>query len=219
MVLQLFRSPAKFMDGKAGRTNLRLEIIIVLLIGAFGVLGNAFVAREIDQAVEMEALRFPLLAFSIEPLLEIFLIWIGYAIGLHLIANRVYNARGPVFRVVKLAAWALIPLAIANLLRSGITYFAFQDVDYVEIIQEEEFTGFVGTLEPILEAGMAEPIYLLSPLVFILGILASGYLLIHAVEQAKGITREQARNAVGIVLGIHVLYILWVIIGMAGTLF
>ena len=56
------------MDRKVGQPHLRLEIVVVVLIGALGAAGNVYLGLEILDAVDREALRFPVLGSVLEPI-------------------------------------------------------------------------------------------------------------------------------------------------------
>jgi len=207
------------MDNKSGRRSLVWEFIVIMLIGAFGVVGPGYIAFEINEAVDMSTLNFQLLGYAIEPLIGILVIWFGYTVGIHLLSNRVFNSRGSWSNLLKLVAWALVPVAVANLLRSAVLYFAYRGVEYQEIVEEQDIAGLTGGLDPLLAPGMEEPIYLLAPIVLILGTLASAYLLIPAVQTAKDLSRSDALKAVGVVVGVHLLYLVLELVDVAGAIF
>ena len=214
----LVTDPNSVMDRKVG-SRLLYESILLLLIGLAAAVGHAYVAWEVWSQVELDVLQMPLIGYIFEPILTIFIIWIFYAAGVHYISNFVFNSRTPIVRMMKLTAWALIPYGIARLLRSGVLYWAVQDVDVEQALEDVPAVGFTGVLEAALDPVRTEPVYILSPILLILGVLATGYLLLYAATNAKDISREDALKAVGIVVGIHLLYLLretWFLINDIG---
>ena len=218
MVLQLVRSPGAFMDRKVGQPTLRMEIVVVLLIGAVGAIGYGYVGMGILDDTNMESLRFPVLGMVAKPIIGIVVLWLTYSVGLHVLANRVFNSRGPIRRLLKLVAWALIPVAVGNLIQSIAVYLAFQDVDYAASLGEAQTAGLNSGIDAVMAEGTSDPLYLLVPIALILSVLASGYLLVYAVQNAKDLDRDDARKAVGVLVGVHLVYLLWEAATVAGNL-
>lgn len=210
MVVELVRNPAAFMDRKVGEPTLRREILTLLVVGAVGSVGLAYVGRQMLSAYEAaEIIRFPLIGLVLRPLAGVFLLWLGYSLGIHLLANRVYNARGPISRVLKPTAWALLPMGFANLVRSAVLYLVVQDVDIATVIEEGELFGLFDPITLVMDAITTQPLYLLAPLASILSILVSGYLLVYAVQSAKDLSRPEGPRLVAALVGIHLAYVLW----------
>lgn len=219
MVVQLVRNPATFMDRKVGQPTLRWEILAVLVIGAVGSVGLAYVGRQTMTAYDAsEILRFPMIGLVLRPVFGIAVLWVGYSVGIHLLANRVYNARGPLVRVLKPAAWALLPMGLANLVRSAVLYVVIQDIDIETVVEEGDLFGLLDPITLVMDAITDEPLYLLAPLATLLAILGTGYLLVYAVRASKDLSREEATRVVAVLAGIHVMYVLWTVGQMVGVL-
>lgn len=218
MVRQLFTAPSEFMERKSGLRSLRWETLVVLLIGVLGTVGHAYVAWDINTSTGIDTLIFVMISYTIEPILGAFIIWVGYSVAVHLIANRVYSSRGPLSRTMKLVAWALLPIGVGNLLRSAVLYFVYTGVDWEQVLQDEDLTSLEQGIDVLLEVGMEEPVYAIAPLLLILAVLATGYLLIPAVQAAKDLSRNNARRVAGVVVGIHVLYLLRELVNVVGMI-
>jgi len=218
MVRQLFTAPDDFMERKSSLRGLQWETLIILVIGGLGAVGHAYVAWDLNTAIRMETLIFPIISYTIEPILGAFLIWVGYSLGIHLIANRVYNSRGPLSRTMKLVAWALLPIGVGNLLRSAVLYFAYADVDWEQALEDADLTSRGQGIDVVLETGMEEPVYVLAPILLIVAVLATGYLLVPAVQTAKDLSRNDARRVAGVVIGVHVLYLLLGVVDVIGMI-
>lgn len=210
MVLQLVRNPEMFMDRKVGRPTLRWEILTVLAIGALGAVGVAYVGQlTLSASSESESLQLPVIGLVLTPIIGSLVLWVGYSFGIDFLANRVYNSRNPLRRVLKTTPWAMLPLGLANLVRSAVLYFVFRDLDIGTVLEERDTFGLLDPLTVVMEAGMAQPLYLVAPFAMLVALLLTGYLLVFAVQTAKDHTRDEAIRVVAILVGIHVVYILW----------
>lgn len=219
MVLQLVRNPSMFMDRKVGQPTLRWEILTVLVIGALGAVGLAYVGRLVlSDYNASEILRFPVMGLVLTPVLGGLVLWLGYSLGIHLLANRVYNARSPLQRALKATPWAMLPLGLANLVRSAVLYVVVQDIDIEAVIAEGDTFGLLDPLTLVMEAVMTEPLYLIAPVVMLLATLLTGYLLVYAVQSAKDLTRDEATRVVAVLVGVHVVYVLWELAQVYGLL-
>lgn len=199
----------EFMNRRDGKRGLRWEFAIVTLIGALGAVGHAYVSWRVSSAADTGSLSFSLLGYLLEPLFGVFVLWFGYSIALHYLANSIYDSRNSIFRILKLVPWAIIPIGVGNLLRSGVLFLTFREVDYQAVLADQDSTVLTQGIEPVLEAGMSDPVYLLAPGFVGSTVVVSGYLLISAVETAKAISRQDALKTVGVVIGIHLVYIVY----------
>lgn len=217
MVVQLVRNPARFMDRKVGQPTIHWEVVTVLLVGAIGSVGLAYVGQQTLSSYDAsELLRFPVMGLVVRPIAGMVVLWVGYSIGIHLLANRVYNARGPVARVLKPTAWALVPMGLANLVRTAVMYLIVQDVDIRAVLEQGDLFGLLDPITLVMDAIMDRPLYLLAPLATVVAIIASGYLLVYATQSAKDLPREEAIRTVAVLVGIHLAYVVWTVSQMVG---
>lgn len=204
MVRKLVVQPDGYMDRKVGQPKIRREIITVLMIGILGSLGLFYVGEQIINEAAAETATFNVIGVVLGPVIGALVLWIGYSVALHVIALQ-FNGRGPIRRVFKLSAWALIPIGIGNLIKSIALYLVYQDIDVAEILADLPR----GPTDTVLAAGMEEPIYIAAVIISILLILWTGYLLIFAVQNAKNVSRDVALKVVAVPVAIHVLYVVW----------
>lgn len=205
---RLVTDPDSFMDRKIRGRRLRWEIVLLLVVGALGTPGAVLVAQSLLEEVENggEFLRFQLIGFAIEPVVGIFLVWLGYAVVGHLVASRVFNGRGPIRRLLKGSAWALLPVGIGNVARTVAIYFAFRGESMPD---NPEGTTLVEQYQSVLEVGLNKPEVVAATVVLVLAVLASGYLLSFAIKHSKDISEDDARKAAAIPAGGFALYLLW----------
>jgi len=209
---QLVRSPGEFMEQKAGQPKIRTEVLTVLLVGFLGSLGAIYVTQEALAFTDSDTAQITAIGLALEPIFGAVVLWIGYTLGLHALA-RYFDGRGVLRRLLKTTAWALIPLGVGNLLRSGAVYVLYQGIDIAAVVEEGSDGGAV---EAVAQAGAGEPLYLVGQILLLLGVLGSGYLMVYAVQTAKDLDRKPAIRAVAVPLSVHVLYLLWTTVQAVG---
>jgi len=212
-MLQIVRSPERFMERKIGQPNLRWELLVLLAVGAIGALGSAYVGLEVVGATNDDAVNLPVAGKVIEPVVGVFVLWVAYAVSLHFIGNAL-GGRGPARQLLKTVPWALIPVGIGNLLRTGATYLVYQGIDVAAAMSESR----LAPVEGAYGAGTGESLYVLATVLLILTALWSGYLMLLAVQQAKDLTREQAVRAVAVPVAVHVLVLVRELLAGVGVL-
>lgn len=208
MVVELITNPDAFMERKVQKPSLWREGIVVFLSGALGSIGLFYMIQQFLSVHDSSGYT-PFNAFAVfaEPVFGIFALWILYSVLGHFIADRMH-ARGPIKRVIKLSAWALIPVGIGNLVRSIAIFLAYRNFDPADISFEED--GFHAQLAEFTELHMTDPIVLVGTAVLIATAVWSGYLLALALEDAKkGLSFDDARKVAAIPSGIFVLYLVW----------
>jgi hypothetical protein len=207
-VTDLVTDPDSFMERKIKGRRLRWEFVLLLVVGGLGAPGAAYVSRSLlEEAGEGgDFLQFQLVGFVIEPVIGIFLVWLGYAVVGHLIASRAFNGRGPLKRLLKSSAWALVPVGVGNLARTVAIYFAFRDESLPD---NPEGDTLVEQFQSVLEVGMDKPEVMAAAVVLIITVLYSGYLLSFAIEHSKNVGEDDARKAAAVPAGAFALYLLW----------
>jgi len=201
------------MEQKIGQPNIRRELVTLLAVGVLGALGSWYVGTQVLEAIEGDTADLPVAGAVIEPVVGIFVLWAAYSVALHVLGN-VFGGRGPVRRLLKTVPWALIPIGIGNLVRTAATYLVYQGIDVPTVISEARLSP----VEAVYAAGTGEPLFVAATVLLILTVLWSGYLMVVAVEQAKEIPRQQAIKAAAIPVGVHVLYLVWELLGGVGVL-
>lgn len=214
-VKTLLTDPDSFFEEMIGESGIVMEVVLVFLVGIAGSLGMLYAATEILNSLQgaVEFIRINLIGQGLRVLLFAFVIWLVYSIGVHAVA-KMYNGRGPITRVMKLSAWAFVPLLIGNLVHSLITYFAYRGTDFPEIAPSSNAGEAVSEMLALGDSLLLA----LSELVLIVFVLWTAYLMVFAVKHAKGLSRDEAIYPVAVVAGLHVLYLLWSAVGHLGIL-
>lgn len=208
MVRELVTNPDAFFSRKVTQASLRVEILLVMLVGALNAVGLLYVALEVLDVRDGADMQFVVIGRLLRPIILILLAWIGYTLVFHFAASH-YRGRGPPSQVLKGVAWAILPLGIGNLAQSAAFVLVLRDESVSDLLE-----GFDSSAEmqALLESVMSDPIMLVATLLFAGTLLWSGYLMVYVVQHAKSISHEDATRVVGVLVAIHLLAVLWAIV-------
>lgn len=218
----MFRQVAAYMDNKIerrlDRRGFSLEAVLVFVCGLLGSIGFAYVWMTATNEISNfgDGLTYEFLASVLAPILVLFGLWIWYTVGAHLLASH-YRGRGPIIRLFRTTAWALVPIGIWYLIRSAVIVVLFFSVDMPENpSQEAPGIGASATHDYIMGLGLEDPIYIGTLLLGVAFTVWSGYLLSTAVQRSKNIEQGDARKVGGVLSGAFALYLVWSALGYAG---
>lgn len=203
-VTKLVTDPEQFFEGQINSPTIRWEVAIVALVGAFSLPGVYYVTTVAAPVIDSAEFSFVRAGRLLRPVVIPFLLWVGYALLFHLIANQL-RGRGPPGRLLKGTAWALLPLGLGNLLRSAAMIFVYARLDAESVMSGRDAREQVASL---LDAGLGEPAILVAVVLFAGLVLWSGYLMTHVVQVAKDLDRRQAFTLVAPPVAIHVILVL-----------
>ncbi|MFB6119960.1 MAG: Yip1 family protein [Halobacteriaceae archaeon] len=207
MVRELVTDPQAFFKGKAQNRSVVLEVVIVLAVGGIGIIGSYYFAQRVfDLATTGGYSNFQALGLVIRPLLGIVGLWIGGVFIAHFLAG-LFNGRGPIRRLLKLSAWAMVPLAVGNAVRSAAVYLTYNNIQADDV--DFGFAGGFNEQAAVLRAEITNtPLMLVAMVVSILSGVAMWYLLSYAVAAAKSIDVSDARKVAAVPAGIYILFLL-----------
>lgn len=218
----MFRQVAAYMDNKIerrlDRRGFSLEAVLVFVCGLLGSIGFAYVWMTATNEISNfgDGLTYEFLASVLTPILVLLGLWIWYTVGAHLLASH-YRGRGPIIRLFRTTAWALVPIGIWYLIRSAVIVVLFFSVDMPENpSQEAPGIGASATHDYIMSLGLEDPIYIGTLLLGVAFTVWSGYLLSTAVQRSKNIEQGDARKVAGVLSGAFALYLVWSALGYAG---
>lgn len=215
----MIRDIVTFPDGmilrRTTKPGVKLEAALVVIFGLLGAAGMAYVGSQAFAAYEGDgaSLRFEFIGAALRPLAVLAALWIGYTVLSHVFAS-FFGGRGPIIRLFRASAWALIPMGIWFAIRSlviGALYFG------VTFPADPEGMGAEEEFQSLMELGLDSPVYLVTIILGIVFALWSGHLLSIAVEEAKGISSDDARKIAAVPTAFVCLYILWAALGVAGV--
>lgn len=211
MVRQLIGDPGAFMERKVGEAHIRVEILIVLLVGALSSPGILYVMLLALEQSETAQMRFAATGQVIRPLVYILVLWAVYSLACHFIASH-YRGRGAPRRLFKGIAWAFLPIGLGNLVKSAALYLVYRDESPEEIT--EMMSGFMTSeqVDSLFASGMSDPIMIAALVIFAGTVLWSGYLMTFAVAEAKNIDRDKAIRVVAIPILLHLVLVVMAIV-------
>lgn len=214
MYRALLFDPERFYEEYVGERGIKSELVLVVFIGLVGFAGHYYarsqlvtVAEEAGVAVGNEA-SFNLWGIAAEPLVGIFLLWVGFSAALFVL-SWLYSTVGTFYRVLKDVAWALVPLFVFNLLNTAaLAYSAFT-------LQESDITDRTIPRAPdqkttILWDIVAGEVFVVAT-IFVGALLTlwCGYIALHAIEDIRKLERRDAYKVVGAPTLVFALYLVY----------
>jgi len=199
----LVTDPEPFLDRKVNSANIRWEVVLILLVGTMSAVGVYYVSLLVGDIIQADDMRFAIAGKMMRPFLIIFLLWFGYSLVFHFVANRV-RGRGPPGPVFKGIAWALLPIGVGNLVQSVAMVFVYSGMD---INAAMSGTGPRENLTVVLDAGLREPVMIVAMVVFLLTLVWSGYLMTFVVQHAKDLEHSTAVKVVAVPVAIQILFL------------
>jgi len=217
MVRELVTDPQSFFKGKAQDRSIVLELIIVLAVGAIGSAGSYYFAQRVFELAPTGGFsNFQAMGIVLDPLFGIVAFWIGGAAAIHFMSS-FYNGRGPIRRLLKLTAWAMVPIAVGNAVRSAVVYLTYSGVAS-DILEGETVGDFTAQANALRNAVSNDALMAVSMVVLILSVVASWYLLSYAVATAKQMDVGDARKVAAVPSAIFVLLLLQSLLAGLGIL-
>jgi len=226
MIRRIATMPDGIIRQRTPKRGLTRETIVVLLCGLVGGAGFAYVMIEALNAVQTDNSMFQvqLVGRVLRPVVLTVVAWVLYTVVAHVVASS-SGGRGPISRLMRGAAWAMIPIGIWNVLRSLVVAFLFFGVDIPAEPEglsaaEQAASVYSGTAAggEDVYAGLTDPLYAVVLLVGILFVVWSGHLLSVAVAESKDLDIDTARRAAAVPAGLFALYLLVTGLGQAGIL-
>lgn len=215
MIRSTLNLPDRMISRRATQPGFKLEAALIAVFGILGTLGVGYVGLQVLDVYEGTAssLRFQFIGAALRPFGALIAAWIGYTVVSHLLAG-VYGGRGPASRLLRGAAWALVPIGLWIALRSLVIYALFLDVNL-----SGDPDGFSASAhyEYYMDLGLDNPIYAAFVFFGVLFAVWSWHLLAKAVAEAKNIDFEDARKVAAIPAGAVALYLVWMGLGVLGV--
>lgn len=216
MVRELVTDPESYLGRKATDRGLSREIGVLLLIGAFGAIGVAYVAQFVLGTFPgtRDNLRLSYVSNGAAVFFGPFILWAYYAAVLQ-VGLRFSNDRGPISRLLKVIPWALVPIAVGNLVSSIVAVIAVRGTEI-----PSEIPGTSPGAEYAYVSGLYldDPLFLVAALVMVVLIGYSAYLMAIGVSLARDVDYDTARRVTGVAAAGHGLYVAYTALKAAGFL-
>lgn len=218
MLREIAFLPNRLLRRRVDRRSYTLETIALVILGLLGGAGMAYVSIQAMDAFggDESLLRMVFIGEVLTPLMTLFILWVWYAAGSHIVANKLFRGRGPMGRLFRTSAWALLPIGLWFVIRSAVTYLVFRDVDFPA--DPDGITEFE-MVASILDLGFGDsPLYLLTLVLGLLFVAWSWWLLTDAVEMTKNVSRDAAQKVAAVPAGVYGLILIRDILTQAGVL-
>ncbi|MCU4974056.1 YIP1 family protein [Halobacteria archaeon AArc-m2/3/4] len=211
---RLLSLPETQIRNRFDSRGFRLEVVMVFVFGLVGSIGMLFFSWQVWSITDnMPAYtEFELTGEVVGPILFVFFVWILYTVTAHLLAN-LYGGRGPIVRLFRTSAWAMIPIALWLLLRSIVQIFLFYTMEFPSNRQELSNLGFdiEEQIASLLETGLEDLIYVATILLGIVFVVWSWNYLSIAVQESKDLSPDEAKKVAGVPAGILACYLLYLV--------
>lgn len=216
MLRSVLTLPDRMITRRATVPGFKLETALIVVFGLLGAVGVGYVGTEALNAYEGsgESLQFEFIGAALRPFVLLVLFWLLYTAAGHLLSG-FYGGRGPASRLLRSAAWSLLPVGIWFALRSLVVFVLFFDVTYPG---QPDGLGASEQFQSIMDLGLDTPLYIAFILTGVLFAVWSGYLLSVAVEEIKDIPMDDARKVAAVPSAVVALYFVWLALGRAGIL-
>lgn len=205
MIREGLAAQKSLVQRRSDHRGITKEVVVVLVCGLVGSIGFAYVALEMMNQVDdpLPYTNYTLLGEVLGPVFFVLSVWVLYSLTSHFLA-RFFGGRGPVSRMFRVAAWAIVPLGVWLLLRSIVIIALFFTVDIPAV---PEGVSPQMQVQNVLELGLEGPIYFATVLLGIGFVVWSWHLLAVGISAAKEISEENARHLAAIPAAIVVLYL------------
>lgn len=229
MIREALTIPDTLILRRLDQRGYKLETISILLLGLLGSVGFGYVGYQINNALEARPgrIEFQLIGQALEPVFMLVALWLVYTVLSHFLAN-LYQGRGPISRLFRTTAWAMLPVALWLVIRGIVVIGLFWGVDFpgdpsgltAEAKVEEILygTGEYADGTPYNWDGLSSWVYSLTLVTGTLFAAWSGYHLSNAIQEAKGVAQENARKIAAVPAGLWALYLLWSAVTNLGVL-
>lgn len=216
MYRALLTDPETFYDEHVGTRGLRVEVLLVLVIGAVGFAGNVYALLRIEELFAQvdvplsQDVAFAMWGVVVSPLVGAVLLWVGLTTALYVV-GWLYSAVGEYYVLLKRTAWALVPLGFANLIHSvAMAYTAFS------VSAGDVATSDLPRL-PVERATFAwkvvagEPAVLAAVVVGIVFVVWAGYISAYAVRDVRNIETDEAYRVAAVPTVAYALYVVYAV--------
>lgn len=210
----LLFDPQRFYDEYIGSRGIKVEIVMVAVIGLIGFAGNYYARSQIQEVFVAAGfgigsdVNFQLWGDALAPLVGIFALWIGLTLALYAV-GWLYSTVGQFYELLKRSAWALVPLAAFNLLHSAaIAYSAFQLSE--DDIQDLEIPRAPDMRAEAMWSEVAGEMFVVATLFLgVIFIVWAGYIAAYAVVDVRDLHIDEAYKVAAVPTAAFAIYVIY----------
>jgi hypothetical protein len=214
MYRTLLTDPETFYDEYVGTRGLRVEILLVLVIGAIGLAGNVYALLRVEELFAQ--IEVPLgqdVAFAMwgevaAPLVGAVVLWVGLTTALYVV-SWLYSAVGEYYVLLKRTAWALVPLAFANLIHSVAMAYAGFSLSAADVAASEVPRVPERRAAFAWEVAAGELAVVAAVVVGLVFAVLTGYVAAYAVRGVRDIETDEAYRVAAVPTVAYVVYVVY----------
>lgn len=211
----LLTDPRRFYDDMIGSRGITREVLFVLVVGLIGTVGNYFVLQTLRPLAEDEGVQlagdatFALWRMVLGPVIGAVALWVVLTTALYAL-GWLYSSIGEYFHLLKRAAWALVPLAIANLIYAATALFVAFTLTADDVGPYESTpVQAAETADMVWMEAAAELPMVIGAAVAVVFVAWAGYIAAHAVVDVRDLELSEAYRVAAVPTVAYALYVLY----------
>lgn len=198
-LITLLTDPAGFFAERADSPSLAGPTLVVLFTAAVGLAGSLPILRATTSALpEQTGLvsTFVYASSVIGGVLGVLIVWLLYAVVLHVTSAAVFGAEGGFRDTLALTGWGFVPRIPEGILSAAVTYVVFTGVTFPsDPLQTSRFIRQLRN-DPLLE---------LTGWLSLVFLAWSAMLWTFAIRHGRGLTLREAALTVAVPVGMRLL--------------
>lgn len=198
-------SPESFFEREAADPSLRGPVVIVAVVAVIGVLSSLPVMQAVLGSMPRGATPFGAIGLVIGVVVGIvgpFVVWLLYALVFYGL-SALFDGKGEFRDVFVLIGWGFAPRIVSSIVGGLVVGVLVSQGDFATPQQAQELS----------RRAVTSPLGLLSRVVSLAMTLWSAWIWMHAVREARHLSRRTAAITVGIVVFVAI------VLGLASSLF
>jgi hypothetical protein len=198
----LFLNPGRFFAQKMQEEEgLKLPSLIVLIAGIIGAVGAMISLGPVIQLLPSEAASFApvLMAFAVgAALIAVFVIWVVWTV-VFFVLSMIFKGAGGFKRLLEFVGYGFIPQVIGGLITLPIFYLYFSDLHVPQVSDPNQ-------IQEVTLQLMSAPELQIAGAISALFLIWSANIWIFGLKEARSLSTRNAAIAVGVPVGLYVLF-------------
>lgn len=207
----LLTDPATFYEERVSSRGIAREVIMVIIIGVIGVVGNYFAHTVLVGLYDQDGtpligndVTFALWGKVAAPVVGAIMLWIGLTTALYLL-GWLYSSVGEYFHLLKWTAWSLVPLAFANLIHSVVIAYTATTLTADDLADSLPAVPEQAAQAAWLEVGGELPV-IVAGAVGLVFVVWTGYIAAHALARVRKLEVSEAYRLTAVAVGAYALW-------------
>ncbi len=211
----LLFDPNSFFEEKSRNdVDLKYPVLILLVVAVIAMVSSFLAMNQLRGLLPSEMSSYisttAILFGVIWGLIWVFLIWVIVA-GILYSISYVFESKGSFKRTLEFVGYGFVPKIFSSLINVFVTYKHTPSIDFS--LQDPQLIA-----ESTTQMFSNNPLYYTSQIVGILCLLLSAYIWVFALLHARNMSIKNATLAVGIPVGLYVVYLLYLFLFTSGSI-